>query len=141
MSKPEAIGLSSERLARIPAFLEERYIRTGRLPCAQVQVWRRGKLAVNEVLGLADRLSREGKAVAVSAWTGEGIEPLRETIAGLIDDDPETELTLLPSQGEALAWLYENGRVTGRETDDEGRTHVVVRLHPAALGRFERQFG
>ena len=48
---------------------------------------------------------------------------------------------LAPSQGEALAWLYENGRVTGRETDDEGRTHVLVRLHPAALGRFERQFG
>ena len=32
-------------------------------------------------------------AVAVSAWTGEGIETLREAIAGLIDDDPETELT------------------------------------------------
>ena len=55
MTKPEAIGLSSERLARIPAFLEDRYIRTGKLPCAQVQVWRRGKLAVDEVLGLADR--------------------------------------------------------------------------------------
>jgi GTP-binding protein HflX len=89
----------------------------------------------------SERLSREGRAVAVSAWTGEGIEPLRDTIAGLIDDDPETALVLSPAQGEALAWLYENGRVTSRETDDEGRTHVVVRLHPAALGRFERQFG
>ena len=93
------------------------------------------------VLGQAERLAVTGKAVAVSAWTGEGIEPLREVIAGLIDDDPETELVLDPSQGEALAWLYENGRVTGRETDDKGRTHVTVRLHPAALGRFERQFG
>ena len=93
------------------------------------------------VLGQAERLRAQGEAVAVSAWTGEGIEPLRETIAGLIDDDPETELVLDPSQGEALAWLYENGRVTGRETDGAGRTHVVVRLHPAALGRFERQFG
>jgi len=93
------------------------------------------------VLGQAERLRAQGKAVAVSAWTGEGIEALRETIASLIDDDPETELVLDPSQGEALAWLYENGRVTGRDTDDEGRTHVVVRLHPAALGRFERQFG
>ena len=55
MTKPESIGLSSERLARIPAFLDERYIKTGKLPCAQVQVWRRGKLAVDEVLGLADR--------------------------------------------------------------------------------------
>ena len=110
-----------------------------------LEVWNKIDLLDDEVreavLGQAERLSREGRAVAVSAWTGEGIEPLRDTIAGLIDDDPETELVLLPAQGEALAWLYENGRVTRRETDDEGRTHVVVRLHPAALGRFERQFG
>jgi GTP-binding protein HflX len=109
-----------------------------------LEVWNKTDLLAGDVrdavLGQAERLSREGKAVAVSAWTGEGIEPLRETIAGLIDDDPETELVLDPSQGEALAWLYANGRVTGRDTDDQGRTHVVVRLHPAALGRFERQF-
>ena len=110
-----------------------------------LEVWNKTDLLDPEtrdaVLGQAERLRAQGKAVAVSAWTGEGIEPLRQTIADLIDDDPETELILLPSQGEALAWLYENGRVTGRETDAEGRTHVVVRLHPAALGRFERQFG
>jgi len=82
-----------------------------------------------------------GGAVPVSAWTGEGIERLRRAIADRIDDEPEMELTLEPSQGEALAWLYENGRVTGRETDAEGRTRVTVRLHPAALGRWERAFG
>ena len=92
------------------------------------------------VLGQAERLAREGRAVAVSAWTGEGIEALREAIAGLIDDDPETRLTLQPHQGEALAWLYENGRVTFRDTDAEGRTHLVVRLHPSALGRLERLY-
>ncbi|WP_417229638.1 GTPase HflX [Brevundimonas sp.] len=110
-----------------------------------LEVWNKTDLLDPEtresVLGQAERLRTQGKAVAVSAWTGQGIEPLRQTIADLIDDDPETELILDPSQGEALAWLYENGRVTGRETDAEGRTHVVVRLHPAALGRFERQFG
>jgi GTP-binding protein HflX len=110
-----------------------------------LEVWNKIDLldgdAREAVVDHADRLRGEGKAVAVSAWTGEGIDPLRDTIAALIDDDPETELVLDPSQGEALAWLYENGRVTGRETDGEGRTHVTVRLHPAALGRFERQFG
>jgi GTPase len=80
-------------------------------------------------------------AVAVSAWTGEGIEPLRSAIADRIDDDPETEVTLDPSQGEALAWLYEHGRVTGRETDGEGRMRLTVRLDPQAMGRFEQRFG
>ncbi|MBI1407172.1 MAG: serine hydrolase [Caulobacter sp.] len=55
MSKPEKLGLSSERLNRIETFLDERYIQPGKLPCAQVQVWRRGKLAYEIVLGQADR--------------------------------------------------------------------------------------
>ena len=92
------------------------------------------------MVGQAERLARERQAVAVSAWTGEGIETLREIIAGLIDDDPETHLTVEPHRGDLLAWLYANGRVTGRETDDEGRVHLTVRLHPAALGRLERLY-
>ena len=110
-----------------------------------LEVWNKTDLLdadVREaVLGQAERLAAEGKAAAVSAWTGEGIEPLRHIITRLIDDDPETHLTLEPTQGEALAWLYEHGRVTSRDTDEEGRTHVVVRLATQALGRFERQFG
>jgi len=109
-----------------------------------LEVWNKTDLLDEDVreavLGQAERLSQEGKAVAVSAWTGQGIEGLRDIIASLIDDDPETHLTLEPSQGDAMAWLYENGRVTSRSTDAEGRSHVVVRLHPAALGRFQRGF-
>lgn len=110
-----------------------------------LEVWNKIDLLDEEarevVLGQAERRARDGRAVAVSAWTGEGIEPLRQAIAGLIDDDPESEIVLEAEQGEALAWLYENGRVTARETDDHGRTRLTVRLHPSALGRFERQFG
>ena len=55
MGKPESVGMSSERLARIDAHLQSRYIDTGRLPCAQTMVWRRGQLVHNSALGLADR--------------------------------------------------------------------------------------
>lgn len=110
-----------------------------------LEVWNKIDLLDGEardaILGQAERAAKDGEAVAVSAWTGEGIETLREAIAGLIDDDPETELTLAATDGEALAWLYEHGRVTRRDTDGEGRTHLAVRLAPQALGRFERQFG
>ncbi len=109
-----------------------------------LEVWNKIDLldadARDAVLGQAERQQRDGTAVAVSAWTGEGVEGLRETIARLIDDDPETRVTLAPDQGEALAWLYEHGRVTDRETDELGRTRVTVRLHAAALGRFERLY-
>ncbi|MES2861076.1 MAG: hypothetical protein V4701_06355 [Pseudomonadota bacterium] len=64
-----------------------------------------------------------------------------QSITDLIDDDPETELVLQPSQGEVLAWLYEHGRVTARDTDEEGRMRLTVRLDRQAIGRFERQPG
>lgn len=134
---------SAAQAADVEAVLKQIEIPEDR-PRRVLEVWNKIDLLDDEarevVLGQAERRARDGEAVAVSAWTGEGIEALRETIAGLIDDDPESELVLEPHQGEALAWLYENGRVTGRETDEAGRTRVTVRLHPAALGRFERQF-
>lgn len=55
MSTPEAVGLSSQRLKRIDAFLQEKYVGPGLLPGVQAQVWRRGQLAHETVLGLADR--------------------------------------------------------------------------------------
>lgn len=134
---------SAAQAADVEAVLKQIEIPEDR-PRRVLEVWNKIDLLDDEarevVLGQAERRARDGEAVAVSAWTGEGIEALRETIAGLIDDDPESEMVLEPHQGEALAWLYENGRVTGRETDEAGRTRVTVRLHPAALGRFERQF-
>lgn len=54
MSTPESVGFSSERLARIDAFIQKNYIDTGKLPCALTQIWRHGKLAYNSVLGNAD---------------------------------------------------------------------------------------
>jgi GTP-binding protein HflX len=113
-------------------------------PRRVLEVWNKIDLLQGEareaVLGHAERLRVQGEAVAISAWTGEGLDELRGTVSTLIDDDPETELVLEAHRGEALAWLYENGRVTARETDAAGRTHLRVRLHPAALGRFERQY-
>lgn len=109
-----------------------------------LEVWNKIDLlepdARETVVGQAERLAREGRAVAVSAWTGEGIDALRETIATLIDDDPETQLTVEPHRGDLLAWLYANGRVTGRVAEEDGRVRLTVRLHPAALGRLERLY-
>jgi CubicO group peptidase (beta-lactamase class C family) len=47
-------GFSKDRLQKIDRFLTDRYIAPGRLPCAQVQVLRRGELVHEAVLGHAD---------------------------------------------------------------------------------------
>jgi CubicO group peptidase (beta-lactamase class C family) len=53
-ARPEALGFSSERLARIDAFLERKYLSSGKLPCAQTLVLRRGEIAYQSVLGKQD---------------------------------------------------------------------------------------
>ncbi|WP_310540904.1 serine hydrolase domain-containing protein [Phenylobacterium sp.] len=62
MTRPEKLGFSSERLGKLDAFLASRYVEQGKIPCAQVQISRRGELVHETLLGLADR--ERGKAVA-----------------------------------------------------------------------------
>jgi len=54
MAKAESVGMSAERLKRIDSFISAKYIDTGKLPCAQTLVWRRGELVHSSVLGMAD---------------------------------------------------------------------------------------
>jgi CubicO group peptidase (beta-lactamase class C family) len=51
----EEHGMSCERLQRIERFIDDSYVASGKLAGALIQVWRRGELALNSVLGLADR--------------------------------------------------------------------------------------
>src|SRR5262252_5010925 len=55
MQGKERLGMSRERLDRIGRFIDDSYVAPGKLPGALVQVWRRGELALNAVLGHADR--------------------------------------------------------------------------------------
>lgn len=102
MSKPESLGFSSERLARIAPFLKQRYIDSGKLPCAQVQVWRRGHLAYETTLGLADRergkplkanslfriysMTKPVTSVAFMMLVEEGLVALDEPVAKYIPE-------------------------------------------------------
>ncbi len=62
MARPEDVGLSSERLARIDAHLKRRYLDPGKIAGALTLVYRRGEIAWLSPLGLADR--ERGKPMA-----------------------------------------------------------------------------
>lgn len=47
-------GMSADRLKRIEPFIAQKYLEPGRLPCAQVMVWRRGEMVHHSVQGQAD---------------------------------------------------------------------------------------
>lgn len=53
LAKPESVGMSSSRLARIDRFLRERYIASGKLPFVHLQVAREGQLVHQTILGKA----------------------------------------------------------------------------------------
>ena len=54
MAKAESLGFSTERLKKLDAFLAAKYVDAGRIPCAQIQILRRGELVHEAVLGKAD---------------------------------------------------------------------------------------
>ena len=79
-------------------------------------------------------------AVPVSAVTGEGCEALLRLVASRIDERPPVDALLGPQDGDAIAWLYRNGRVLERSDLEDGQLRLRVRLEPQALGRFERLY-
>jgi len=54
MSKPEEVGLSGERLARLDAAMKAKYVDSGALPGFLLQVFRRGQLAHTGMTGSMD---------------------------------------------------------------------------------------
>jgi CubicO group peptidase (beta-lactamase class C family) len=53
-SRPESVGFSTQRLKRIDAFLQQRYLDTGKLPGAQVVIARGEQTVYQTVLGKMD---------------------------------------------------------------------------------------
>jgi GTP-binding protein HflX len=104
-----------------------------------IEVWNKVDLVAEEDRdSILNRAMRNG-AAAISAVTGEGIEALLAQLAARVDEDAAVIAHLGQDQGEALAWLYRNGRVASREDTDKG-VSVAVKLDRQALGRFERRF-
>jgi GTP-binding protein HflX len=105
-----------------------------------IEVWNKIDLVDGEAREILEGQARRLGASAVSAVTGEGCPELLKRVGGLIDDTPPVAVRLGASDGEALAWIYRNGRVETREEEAEGGVRLIARLDAQALGRFERQF-
>ena len=108
-----------------------------------IEVW--NKLDLLDFHERAAAETRGGRAggvpvAAVSAVTGDGLPELLQLIAAQVDDAPEVEALVPAGEGEAVAWLYQHGRVVGRDDEESGATRVTVKLSDQALGRFERLF-
>jgi GTP-binding protein HflX len=109
---------------------------------------------VMEVWNKADRLSEAGRAAAVcaihgakdqhtalvSAWTGEGLDSLRQAIDARLGASDEILTLEIPARaGSLLSWLHDNAEVLGQETGESGAITARVRIDPEIRVKFQGQ--
>ncbi len=92
-----------------------------------------------DLLGEADPTLVRDSAVLVSALTGLGLDSLKQVIDQAIGAGLERVIYQLdPSDGAAIAWLYQHGEVLGRD-DAADSTRIEVKLRSEDRARFERR--
>ena len=89
---------------------------------------------------LLNKAKREPGAVPLSALTGDGMDLMMHEIDVVLGARDVTQhIALSVGEGAKISWLHRNGRVLDSRVDDEGTTHLMVRLDPIAWARFNSQ--
>ncbi len=104
---------------------------------------------VIEVCNKMDRLGREdrddfkagSRKILVSALTGTGLNNLLQVLSEKLSDDRSQVRFKIPvTDGDAMAWLYQNGKVTHKKEGEENIT-FTVNLDKGDVPRFQSRFG
>jgi GTP-binding protein HflX len=110
-----------------------------------VEVWNKSDLLVAEerdrlaALAARDRSGR--RPVLASALTGAGIDALISVIERRLAAERSSFMVSLdPSDGASLNWLYEEAEILDRRTDPENRILVAVRIAPEKEPRLRQRF-
>ena len=83
------------------------------------------------IFNSAERQQRRRQPLPVSALTGEGIEHLLAAIEQRLSEQRQTlQLSIDPSDGAGLSWLYRHSEVLSRELAEDGRLALSVRADP-----------
>ena len=104
----------------------------------RLEVWNKiDALGGAEREAVLNEAQRRTDVVAISALTGEGIDPLREVISEQLRAGSEIHRLQLPlSEGERLAWLHARGEVIDQQVEGD-IMQVAVRLSPDNWARFQ----
>ena len=93
------------------------------------------------LLNLAERQAPERRPVTVSALSGEGLPQLLAAIEARLGESRLTlELSLDPSDGAGLSWLYRHSEVLSKDMRDDGRLAVTVRADPKNADMVRRKY-
>jgi GTPase len=103
-----------------------------------IEVWNKVDLldgaALDLALGAAARANH--RPALVSAVIGQGIDDLLRLIDDRFSAHDDTVCLNIPAaDGAILAWLHENAEIVESTCDDDGATHVTVRIERSRHGR------
>ena len=93
------------------------------------------------LLNLVERQPVHRRTVAVSALSGEGIDRLIDAIEVRLSETRQTfELSIDPTDGAGLSWLYRHSEVLSKGLRDDGRLAVTVRADPDKAAQVRAKF-
>ena len=100
-----------------------------------VEVWNKiDRLNSEErtrIFNLAERQTDRCRPLLVSALSGEGIDRLLVAIETRLGEKRQTlQLSIDPSDGAGLSWLYRHSEVLSRDLREDGRLALSVRADP-----------
>jgi GTP-binding protein HflX len=111
-----------------------------------VEVWNKiDRLDANaraRLFNLADRQAEPRRPVPVSALSGEGIDRLVAVIEAQLSEKWQTiELSIDPTDGAGLSWLYRHSEVLSKGMRADGRLAVTIRADADKAARVRAKFG
>jgi GTP-binding protein HflX len=90
---------------------------------------------------VAARQDGDGRAILVSALTGEGLDRLTVEIeARLAQSRTMLDLVLDPADGAGVSWLHRNTEVMAKSMREDGRYAVTVRVDPTKADIVRRKY-
>ena len=104
----------------------------------RIEAWNKVDLVSDEERErLVAEASRRDDVVPISAVTGEGLEALRERMAGCLRSGEQVHQVRLPaSAGDKIAWLHARGEVLDQRLDHD-ELELSVRLSPDNWARYQ----
>lgn len=110
-----------------------------------IEVWNKiDRLNADErtgIFNLAERQENRRRPLLVSALSGEGIDSLLVAIEARLGEKRQTfELSIDPSDGAGLSWLYRHSEVLSREMREDGRLAVSVRADPKSAEMVKHKY-
>ncbi len=108
-----------------------------------IEVWNKiDRLEPETHDALAERAAGRDNIMALSAVTGEGVDPLMDEISRRLSGVlTETLVTIPPEKLALVSWVYSNAIIDERKDNEDGSVTLDVRMSEAQASELERKLG